>query len=124
MFQLGGSAEEDTEGMVIPGDDDRLSYVSAPASDYSVTTVGSEMLHSTTDLDDEDYEEHPLDKPVLPPAGSALIPPPMVSNFFFSGTIWLLYSNKNWYGSELTCKNFMFTTSFGCVMMDVYNLEQ
>jgi len=55
--QLGGGGEEDTEGVNIPGDDDQFSYVSAPASDYSVTTVGSEMLNNSRTSDDDDVPQ-------------------------------------------------------------------
>ncbi|XP_078484813.1 tight junction protein 1 isoform X2 [Ciona intestinalis] len=54
--KLGGGGEEDTEGVTVPGDDDQFSYVSAPASDYSVTTVGSEMLNSSRMSDDEEED--------------------------------------------------------------------
>ncbi|XP_039261919.2 tight junction protein ZO-1-like isoform X2 [Styela clava] len=72
--KLGATAEEDTEGVLVPGDDDRLSYVSAPASDYSVTTVGSEMLHSTAEYDDMDEPSDRVGK-TSPPVGAALMPP-------------------------------------------------
>ena len=38
-------------------DGDHLSYVSAPMSDYSVTTIGSEMNRTRTQDDDESEEE-------------------------------------------------------------------
>lgn len=63
---------------MLPEDDDRLSYVSAPASDYSVTTVGSELQHQSLDLEDEEIEEVTTTR--SPPVGGiALIPPPKVS---------------------------------------------
>ena len=37
--------------------DDRLSYVSAPNSDYSVTTIGSEMTRSRHEKQDYESEE-------------------------------------------------------------------
>lgn len=46
MLQLGGAGDDDEEGVNVPGDDDNFSYVSAPASDYSVTTVGSDTLNN------------------------------------------------------------------------------
>nr|XP_026690396.1 tight junction protein ZO-2 isoform X2 [Ciona intestinalis] len=68
--KLGGGGEEDTEGVTVPGDDDQFSYVSAPASDYSVTTVGSEMLNSSRMSDDEE-EDLPHKYPPKAPASSS-----------------------------------------------------
>ena len=42
---------------MVPGDDDQFSYVSAPASDYSVTTVGSDMLNNSRMSDEEERQE-------------------------------------------------------------------
>ena len=49
----------------VSDNDDRLSYVSAPNSDYSVTTIGSEMARSRQNHDyeseeDEDGTEEPF----------------------------------------------------------------
>ncbi|XP_076812481.1 tight junction protein ZO-1-like isoform X3 [Clavelina lepadiformis] len=59
--KLGGSGEEMEEGVTVPGDDDQFSYVSAPASDYSVTTVGSDMLNSSRMSDEEEQDLRPVD---------------------------------------------------------------
>jgi len=61
---LGGSPDDGEEGVTVPGDDDQLSYVSAPASDYSVTTVGSDMLNTSRFSDEE--EKIPRDVTIVP----------------------------------------------------------
>lgn len=60
---------------MVPGDDDRLSYVSAPASDYSVTTVGSDMLHSAADYEDEEEESPLQDEPTRNISASGVLMP-------------------------------------------------
>ena len=62
MMQLGGGSDEADEGVTVPGDDDQLSYVSAPASDYSVTTVGSDILNNSR-LSDEEDERRKMHEP-------------------------------------------------------------
>lgn len=61
-LKLGPVGDAD-EGVMVPGDDDQLSYVSAPASDYSVTTVGSDMLHTSRMSDDEEEDERHVEPP-------------------------------------------------------------
>jgi len=66
-LQLGGSGDETDEGVTVPGDDDQLSYVSAPASDYSVTTVGSDVLNNSRFSDEEErrHKKHESKRKVL-----------------------------------------------------------
>ena len=61
-MQLGGGGDEEEEGVTVPGDDDQLSYVSAPASDYSVTTVGSDVLNNSRLSDEEERRSKPETK--------------------------------------------------------------
>lgn len=41
----------------LDNNEDKYSYVSAPASDYSVTTVGTEMAHQLEDADEENNKD-------------------------------------------------------------------
>jgi len=51
--RLPGGEEIEADSAIIPDDDDKFSYVSAPASDYSVTTAGSDFLNSTIRSEDD-----------------------------------------------------------------------
>lgn len=61
--KVGTAADEEDEELD-QDNDDRLSYVSAPNSDYSVTTIGSEMTRSR--MEQQDYESEEEDENAEP----------------------------------------------------------
>ena len=79
-MQLGGTEEIEGEGINVPGDDDGFSYVSAPASDYSVTTAGSDFMNSSTRSVEDVTQQLPPPVQEQPAAAAVIVEPEVVSS--------------------------------------------